>query len=106
MGTHNGLTSLTTRLREIEAWLGDDLHALDAAVTSLVAELSAPDPGGQERRAAGHLLGNPGKRIRPLCVLLGARFGGRGLDPMVRGLAVSSELIHAATLLHDDVLDQ
>ncbi len=106
VGQQHGLTPLSSRLHEIEAWLGDDLRALDGAIGELVESLSQPDPRGQERRAAGHLLRVPGKRIRPLCVLLGARLGNRGLDGITRDLAVASELIHAATLLHDDVLDQ
>lgn len=101
----NGLAPLSDRLREIEAWLGDDLRRLDASIAGLVNDLRRPDGPGEARRAAGHLLGRPGKRVRPLCVLLGARVGGRNLDPVVRELALASELIHAATLLHDDVLD-
>jgi geranylgeranyl pyrophosphate synthase len=43
-----------------------------------------------------------GKRLRPLLVVLAA--GGKDGDGVVRG-AVAVELVHAATLVHDDVLD-
>ena len=43
-----------------------------------------------------------GKRLRPLLVVLAA--GGADGDGVVRG-AVAVELVHAATLVHDDILD-
>ena len=48
-----------------------------------------------------------GKRLRPLLVLLaGGRFGASGpLDGALASAAASVELLHAATLVHDDVLD-
>ena len=45
------------------------------------------------------------KRLRPLLTLLSARlFGAEG--PQLYELAVIPEMIHVATLLHDDVLDE
>jgi octaprenyl-diphosphate synthase len=54
--------------------------------------------------AAHHLLDLRGKHLRPLCVALASRFGD-GFTEKARGLAVAVELIHSATLLHDDVVD-
>jgi len=56
--------------------------------------------------AAGHLLQSGGKRLRPLLLLLAARLcNHRGPleDEIV--LASAVEFVHAAALLHDDVLD-
>ncbi len=97
-----GLTPLATRLAEIRLWLADDLRGLER-------DLEGPRSDHEDlaRRAASHLLGRPGKRIRPLCVFLASRAGGRAVEPqVVRDLAVAAELVHAATLLHDDVIDQ
>ena len=56
------------------------------------------------QQAAHHLLDLRGKHLRPLCVALASRFG-EGFTPRARGLAVAVELVHSATLLHDDVVD-
>lgn len=56
------------------------------------------------RRLAEHVKGGQGKRLRPALVLLAARFAGAGNGREVRFGAVF-ELIHTATLVHDDVID-
>lgn len=45
-----------------------------------------------------------GKRLRPRLVLLGALACG-GITPCTRRIAAVVEMVHAATLVHDDVLD-
>ncbi len=52
-----------------------------------------------------HLLENHGKRLRPACVLLVSKVFGQDSEKGVE-TAVALELIHTATLLHDDVIDQ
>lgn len=96
-----GFGSLTSRLDELREWLAGDLQAIESELDALVRGGS----GDLAERAAAHLLGQRGKRIRPVCALLGARFAGAGGDLRARDLAVASELVHAATLLHDDVID-
>ena len=57
------------------------------------------------RDIVSHVLMAGGKRLRPLLTLLSARlFGAEG--PQLYELAVIPEMIHVATLLHDDVLDE
>ncbi len=53
---------------------------------------------------AGHTIDAGGKRLRPLLVILaaGPRAAGR---PELIAAAAAVELIHSATLVHDDVLD-
>jgi geranylgeranyl pyrophosphate synthase len=46
-----------------------------------------------------------GKRIRPALVLLTARIGAYDLDRLTPA-AMAAELMHAATLVHDDVIDR
>ncbi|MFC5467769.1 polyprenyl synthetase family protein [Cohnella suwonensis] len=51
-----------------------------------------------------HLLKAGGKRIRPVVVLLSGKFGNYSLETLKK-VAVPLELIHMATLVHDDVID-
>ncbi|OXM16643.1 polyprenyl synthetase family protein [Paenibacillus herberti] len=70
--------------RQLEAAVAED--------TSLLGESSL------------HLLQAGGKRIRPVFVLLAGRFGDYRLEELQR-VAVTLELIHSASLVHDDVID-
>ena len=57
------------------------------------------------RQVAEHIIGSGGKRLRPAVLLLSARAcGHRGTDH--HKLAAVVEMIHTATLLHDDVVDE
>ncbi len=53
---------------------------------------------------ARYIIRQKGKRIRPLLVLLSAKISGRINERTYRG-AVLVELLHTATLIHDDVVD-
>jgi heptaprenyl diphosphate synthase len=55
-------------------------------------------------QASSHQLKAGGKRIRPVFVLLAAQFGTYDLSE-IQKVAVPLELIHMATLVHDDVID-
>lgn len=57
------------------------------------------------RPVAAHVLKAGGKRLRPLLTLLMARLLGCN-DEDTYPLACSVELLHSATLLHDDILDE
>lgn len=54
---------------------------------------------------ARHLQANGGKRLRPILLLLSAKLTGEVNDNAIR-LAAVVEMIHTATLVHDDVIDQ
>jgi octaprenyl-diphosphate synthase len=51
-----------------------------------------------------YLLGGGGKRLRPALLLLSANYAGRKDRSAIR-LAAVVELLHSATLIHDDVID-
>jgi len=54
--------------------------------------------------ASLHLLKAGGKRIRPVFVLLAAKFGRYDIH-QIKNVAVALELVHMASLVHDDVID-
>ncbi|MBX7168749.1 MAG: polyprenyl synthetase family protein [Pirellulales bacterium] len=66
-------------------------------------ELRSQHPFVDELVKHGFRLG--GKRLRPALVLLTARAAGQ-ITPAHRTLAAVVEMIHTATLVHDDILDE
>ncbi len=87
------------RLSEVTALFADDLAWVEAELAKAAAD--GPWPASD---AAGHLVGRGGKRLRPMALLLSAACFGR-IPPAARELSVVAELVHSATLLHDDVID-
>jgi len=91
----------TTR-RQLGSLVGD----IDKDMTLIEESLQVIEGGaGPASRCVRHLLGSRGKRLRPLCTALAARCGPLGFTKSARKLAVAAELVHSATLLHDDVVD-
>lgn len=54
---------------------------------------------------SAHVFNNQGKRIRPIITLLSASLVGEINEKTIRS-AIILELLHTASLIHDDVLDQ
>lgn len=91
---------LDNRLADVQSFLGEELAEVEAALERLVSE--GPEPGTS---AARHLVARGGKRVRPLALLLAGRcYGGTG--SAYAEMAAVVELVHSATLLHDDVVDE
>ena len=93
-----GARDLGARLGELDRWVRADLIDFEQELALL------PRGARVVQRAAHHLLDLRGKHLRPTCVALASRFGD-GFTPRARSLAVAVELVHTATLLHDDVVD-
>mgnify|MGYP001278004628 CR=1 FL=1 len=87
------------RLGDAAELLADDIARVEALVASCGAGGVPPATG-----AADHLLRSGGKRVRPMALMLAASCFG-AVTEGARELAAVAELIHAATLLHDDVID-
>src|ERR1041384_625507 len=83
------LEPIAAELHRVEAALGEQVQGFDAGVGDYVQ----------------YVLGGVGKRLRPtLALLTGGATG--GIDEGHIALGVIVELIHVATLVHDDVLDE
>ena len=98
VSTARGAPSLGERLASLDRWVRADLVAFEAEIAAL------PRGARVVHQAAHHLLDLRGKHLRPMCVALTSRFG-EGFTDAARSLAVAVELVHSATLLHDDVVD-
>jgi octaprenyl-diphosphate synthase len=98
LARERGMEDLEGRLHLAQSLVQDDL----AATAEVIFGLPAQDI---VQRSAVHLLSGGGKRLRPLCVALSARLGPSVDVSAVRNLAAAVELVHNATLLHDDVVD-
>ncbi|CAN5573125.1 polyprenyl synthetase family protein [soil metagenome] len=78
-----------TQLDEVEAQIAQQAAEFDPAIEGYVA----------------YAIGGQGKRLRPLLALLSGGATG-GITPAHVDLAVVLELIHVATLVHDDIMDE
>ena len=84
----------------VTALVGADLETVEAEIRR---ELDSPVALIQEM--GEYIAGAGGKRLRPILLLLAARLAGARGERPVR-LACVVELLHTATLIHDDVVDQ
>jgi len=78
----------------------DDLVAVEKALYSTIQS-----PVDLVNDIGGHLVQAGGKRLRPALYLLCARGGKPPDQEELLPMAVALELIHMATLVHDDVID-
>jgi octaprenyl-diphosphate synthase len=92
-------TAPTVDIAEVRALVADEIGAVDRLIKArLYSEVVLINQLSQ------YIIGSGGKRLRPVIALLAAKATGysgtRHID-----VAVIIELIHTATLLHDDVVD-
>ena len=82
------------------ALVKDDLEQVNRTIVEHMHSPIALIP-----QLAGHIIAAGGKRLRPVLTLASARLVGYQGDRHVK-LAAVIELLHTATLLHDDVVDE
>jgi octaprenyl-diphosphate synthase len=86
-------------VKEIFDLIHDDLACVEKQISlESVASVDAVTAIGQYLQASG------GKRLRPALLLLSAKLIGNGGQGAIR-LGTVVEIIHSATLVHDDVID-
>ncbi|MBW1867669.1 MAG: polyprenyl synthetase family protein, partial [Deltaproteobacteria bacterium] len=90
------MSNAKARLLEM---IEDDLADIEAALKeNLTPQLDLVT------RVSGHILFAGGKRLRPLLVVLCAKLCGYSGED-IKSFATIMEYLHAATLLHDDLID-
>lgn len=88
------------QLDTIQARLSEELSAMNGIIRSSLAT-----PNELMNRVVESYLKTKGKQIRPLLVMLSARmFGGINDDVLHAGAAL--EMLHNASLIHDDIVDE
>ena len=88
-----------TTFQAIQHALAPELEQLNNLIG---ATLSSPN--ALMNKVIANYLERKGKQIRPIMVLLSARLLGEVNDKVIKG-AVAVELLHNASLIHDDVVD-
>ncbi|MBI4306011.1 MAG: polyprenyl synthetase family protein, partial [Chloroflexi bacterium] len=89
--------SVEPELEQVVATLG-----LVAAQDESLAKSAGSDAVADR---IGHVLSVPGKRVRPAITLLAARVAGDKNPAKAITMATAVELLHIATLVHDDTVD-
>ena len=84
----------------VNALVGEDLELVEEEIRSQI-----DSPVALIQEMGGYIAGAGGKRLRPMLLLLAARQAGYRGPRSIR-LACVVELLHTATLIHDDVVDQ
>ena len=91
----------------------NDTATLSRLFAGIQADLEQVDATFQERATSGleilnsasmHALGAPGKRLRTALTLLSGKLNSYRFDKLLP-LSVAFEMVHLATLIHDDIVD-
>lgn len=86
------LAGLRTEASTVDRYMQAELARLESAIDARLLEV------------LNYGLFNGGKRVRPLLVTLASRLCGNR-DPQAYKLGCAFEYLHAATLFHDDIID-
>lgn len=88
----SALGALRAEAKKIDRYMKEDLSGLEPGIDAKLLEV------------LNYGLFNGGKRIRPLLVVLASRLCGKSDEDVYR-LGCAFEYLHAATLFHDDIID-
>ncbi|MBI4344796.1 MAG: polyprenyl synthetase family protein [Euryarchaeota archaeon] len=92
---------------EIQEFNGGFAESMDLIEKELLASLSQASPDALYD-ASRHLILTGGKKVRPALVALAydAVGGGAKGPEYILPIAIAAELIHTATIIHDDIIDR
>jgi octaprenyl-diphosphate synthase len=84
----------------VRAPVADELESVDRELSRVL-----PNGGGLIDEVSDHVLSTKGKKFRPTLLLLTARMSGGARREDSVAASVMLELVHIATLIHDDTID-
>lgn len=87
-------------IKEIQQLITPELKALNELIASTL-----DSPNELMNRIVDNYLRTKGKQIRPILVILSAKLLGKVNENVIRA-AAAVELLHNASLIHDDVVDE
>lgn len=87
-------------LAALPRWTGEAVEEVEARLSDVARR--APEPLSEPAMEA---LTSGGKRLRPMLLLLSAGMGAPERERMMEA-AVAIEVLHTATLIHDDIVDR
>ncbi|MFW5987631.1 MAG: polyprenyl synthetase family protein [Methanohalophilus sp.] len=85
---------------DFEKW--DECRSINKALIDFVEEI---DNGSKMKKVVAHICQSGGKKTRPVILLLSSRICGSEIENALDA-ALAIELIHSASLIHDDLLDR
>jgi geranylgeranyl pyrophosphate synthase len=83
-----------------------DIISDDLDEVSQIMREATRDSNPEIQEILDYALDSPGKMIRPSIVILVSRACGQGYDRNTLNYAAAAELVHMATLIHDDINDE
>ncbi|MCP4138342.1 MAG: polyprenyl synthetase family protein [bacterium] len=95
MITGNMVKTISEILRPLEEYLEEVDVTINSKLTTGIPDLDA---------SAKHLFARGGKKVRSSLVILAGGLNGSIPDGIIE-LAAAAEIVHAATLVHDDIID-
>ncbi|MEL4305487.1 polyprenyl synthetase family protein [Methanococcoides sp. LMO-2] len=84
----------------IEEW--EEYQHINDAMNDMISSM---DDSPQMQSVVGHICRSGGKKVRPIILMLASRICGGNYEKSVNA-ALAIELIHSASLIHDDILDE
>lgn len=90
---------------KLDETLNISLISVDREIENMVKYDRDVPRSSQLAKSIVELIRSGGKRVRPLMVIVGSRFGPNPDQQKIWRLAAAAEFIHAASLIHDDIID-
>lgn len=85
--------------------LNIDLNEINREIENLVKRDKDVPKKSQLAQSVLELVNSGGKRLRPIMVIVGSRFGQKVQGRRTLQLSAAAEFIHVASLIHDDIID-